>query len=757
MRTIKAVIQFGSSLLLLVLITIDSSSQVVIKERVIIGSGNTVKNNGKNTINSIALPPTSYVVNRSGTYLAWVLVAAKNGAPPEGDFTVAFRDSIRDTTIVFDLADYINYREPRNETAFDKCNGYTEVSYISYFSYSQDPYLPIRIPYILKGDTLNFSYDNCTQPAKAGAGMDVQFAKRDEYGDKCYIYFEGELQELELCGIDLTPMSFTVYQDDDTLNLGSSTVLYIYSNGNLGRYYPQIDDSLITIEVDSAQYAKFICDRGTRIDTLDSPMDSVRYYDAVAGNIKFLAMGKSPGKPVPVRICARMMSDPTRVFEDTIVVEGHDILLGETKYYYAVLENSTLKIKETTSPQLPTGAISDDVWGTNPTRAVLDQSKSGRRLGAYWEKEKPIPDGTGNLPRGMIRLVDRYWHVDSLYKVKLSASSGGESANIVVEVKKPVRLVAAGQNPDYINVKDVFADPGGPNNLNLDSLIIKFAGENGIPPQNIKGQMLKETTFRPAWRYEPFKDIEYQNKETGKRYFGTNMPFVVDATSMGTGDWPSLHTNVSPTPYINTPVTIGGFATEHWDRYVSHKSGNEPDKIIGSSALTKEWKKLYDEEKKKKQSDDKARVAAHTRLKNELLDADTDLGEQFSIVAQTRKVTSYGFIQMMYITAVDSRFFKETDGRYAPTGTRYVDQNDEHMFPEKLNEQDFFMPRYCDFLLKKLNIAILGNTPGRIPFYEWEDGFNARWKSAIKMYNLGEANYATDVLNNAMLFVPSNQ
>jgi hypothetical protein len=37
----------------------------------------------------------------------------------------------------------------------------------------------------------------------------------------------------------------------------------------------------------------------------------------------------------------------------------------------------------------------------------------------------------------------------------------------------------------------------------------------------------------------------------------------------------------------------------------------------------------------------------------------------------------------------DSRFFKETDGRYAPTGTCYVDQNDKHMFPEKLNEQDF--------------------------------------------------------------------
>jgi hypothetical protein len=66
------------------------------------------------------------------------------------------------------------------------------------------------------------------------------------------------------------------------------------------------------------------------------------------------------------------------------------------------------------------------------------------------------------------------------------------------------------------------------------------------------------------------------------------------------------------------------------------------------------------------------------------------------------------------------------------------------------------MPRYCNCLLEKLNTAILSGTPRRILFIEWEGGFNARWKSAIKMYNLGEANYATEVLNNAMLFVPLN-
>jgi hypothetical protein len=723
MRTIKAVIQFGSSLLLLVLITIDSSSQVVIKERVIIGSGNTVKNNGKNTINSTTLPPTSYVVNRSGTYLAWVLVAAKNGAPPEGDFTVAFRDSIRDTTVVFDLADYINYREPRIETAYDKCNGYTKVSYISYFSYSQDPYLPIRIPYILKGDTLKFSYDNCTQPAKAGAGMDVQFAKRDEYGDKCYIYFEGELQESELCGIDLTPMSFTVYQNDDTLNLGSSTMLYIYPNGNLSRYYPQIDDSLMTIEVDSAQYAKFIYDRGTRIDTLDSPMDSVRYYDAVAGNIKFLAMGKSPGKPVPVRICARMMSDPTRVFEDTIIVKGADILLGEAKYYYATNDNGRLTIHETTSPTLPTGAVSTDIWGNNPVSVVIaDAAKSGKKMGVYWDKkhgeiqQDTVEPIMNNLQNGLIRLIGRYCEEDSIYKVRLSANYQGNTGELVIEVKRPGFL-----GTTHPTVVGPALGDGIDSTYQLDSLIIDYAGKEGILPQIVKGIIQKESIgFYPSYRYEPYDDMTKVQRSNGGAFDSTHRYWIRSETDLGNPGIPThhnLHDALGSLPAYPGYKTVWEYYQEKDTLYRTRFYPEQQDK----------WNKLYKSYmlSLRSQGSDpitaapQATALADTRYGRFLRDSIGGNG-MMSTIAQTRISASYGLMQLTYYNGV--RAFRTFQDYNYPN-------NDASYLPEYINVLPIGL-RYGILHLKgKIRFAL-----GSTLFIEntWPMGFEIAYWLGLK-------------------------
>ena len=51
----------------------------------------------------------------------------------------------------------------------------------------------------------------------------------------------------------------------------------------------------------------------------------------------------------------------------------------------------------------------------------------------------------------------------------------------------------------------------------------------------------------------------------------------------------------------------------------------------------------------------------------------------------------------------------------------------------------------------ELNFTFTGATPSS----QWDDGFEARWKAALKKYNPGENTYGKDVLSNAERFLPS--
>ncbi|MBI1807096.1 MAG: hypothetical protein HYR76_08620 [Ignavibacteria bacterium] len=379
--------------------------------------------------------------------------------------------------------------------------------------------------------------------------------------------------------------------------------------------------------------------------------------------------------------------------------------------------------------------------------------EAGDKLGVYWEKKDEEGD---NLRSDILRLVGRYWKApdengENKYKVKLSAAANGRTGSEIIEVMKPTKL-----GNTHKTVTDVF----GNENINLDSIIIKFAGEYGIPPQLIKGQMQTEDlSFTPAWRYEPFQDIKIHNKkDLAKKYFGKNMPFVVDETTMGSGDLPTTHTNEDPNPYVGTPVKISTFTVQHWDAvFVQHNTGNKPDIIVGSKPLSKVWLDLYTEIKNdpsKNISDADARSQAHEELKQEIQDRKNKIGKSFDRNAQTRKVTSYGLTQMMYITAADNVFNNNHDKCYDPSTTHYVDQNDEHTYPEKLNEQDFLMPRYCDFLWKNLKITFTTC----IPEGNWANGFEAKWEKALIKYHGGDVNdtYGKTVLTNAQIFKPTN-
>ncbi len=423
------------------------------------------------------------------------------------------------------------------------------------------------------------------------------------------------------------------------------------------------------------------------------------------------------------------------------IVEPRTILLGETNYYYATEENGQLIIHETDDPSSNPGIKSPSLIMEDLT--IADDAVNNDKIGAYWD----YLDATGNdLPDGMIRVIGRYWKQDTTYKVRLHAvnlDDGSEGA-IEITVKKPAKLGNTNSS-----VKDVFG-----NDLNLDSLIIRYAGEYGIPPQIIKGQMQQESsTFTPAWRYEPFQDVKIQNGDDPDRYFADDLPFVVDETTMGSGDKPD-HSNEDPLPYLDTPTKIASYTVDHWNNYVQHHTGDKPDIIVGDSSLSSRWLKIYGKIKVDngaKISDDEARTEAHDELKQEMQDVTVNIGKFFDHMAQTRKVTSYGFTQMMYITAADNCFNNNHDQCYDLSSTYYVDQTDERIYPEKLNEQDFLMPCYCDFLWKKLNFTFTTC----IPEGNWQGGLESHWDQALVKYN-GASDYGEKVFANAENYLPSN-
>ncbi|MGD1044782.1 MAG: hypothetical protein ABR936_05580 [Bacteroidota bacterium] len=440
-----------------------------------------------------------------------------------------------------------------------------------------------------------------------------------------------------------------------------------------------------------------------------------------------------------------------------------EILLGQAKYYQAITNRNQLVIVESTKPELQGGA-------SDVTFEVVKVSRD--TLGVYYDNK----DEQGNdLPLGMIRLIGVYWDGGEPFKVRLTAKKRSfpiiaeigytlsqlaemresyEAASVVVDVKAPYSLGTASNT-----VTDCFG-----NSIDIDELIIKFAGENGIPPQLIKGQMEKESSFKPKWRYEPFQDAQ----KTIKDKIFNNNKFVITDNSMGSS-FPPSHSNSSvyPTFYIQSQIKISRYLYDNWEnRYVRYgETDNDPDLILGSKNLNDqwnaEWKKIKDKVKNPKDS-------AHTFVKSLIMDTSTTFGKGFDRLAQTRIVTSYGFIQMMYTTAItDGKFNAETEGRYGPTDTQYMDKTNSSKYPEMLNEQNILMPRYCDFLLGKLHLLFNSSIPesqwkitnrkikinGKICTFNC-NGFEECWKNAIQLYNFYEPGYGNDVWNRAQNYLP---
>jgi hypothetical protein len=239
----------------------------------------------------------------------------------------------------------------------------------------------------------------------------------------------------------------------------------------------------------------------------------------------------------------RMLSDgggEVVMENDWSLVENiHTILLGETKYYQARNNPDNLGklvVEERATPVL-SGGIADNVWLDDPVTAVSGGKVDvayGKKLGVYWEKEKPILGGTGDLPRGLMRLVGRYWIGDSTYIVKLSATHGERSGSTHIVVKKP-RLLG---DDLFARTRDQAIDIES-RSYSVDSVCIKWGGIYGFPPQNIKGQYQSESVFdpqldayAPAYRYEPWSAEFWP----GVQRLSSTSHFWVTRESMGDGD-----------------------------------------------------------------------------------------------------------------------------------------------------------------------------------------------------------------------------
>lgn len=420
------------------------------------------------------------------------------------------------------------------------------------------------------------------------------------------------------------------------------------------------------------------------------------------------------------------------------VVKTYSILLGETKYYgmknRVAGERIDFKIEE-----IPTKAgarpvfsketdewkwiESDDFWGDNPVTKI-----SGTNLGTYWEKKDP----NGKiLPAGIIRLIGRYWNVETEHKVQLSDQNKRDRLDIVV--KKPKKLGV------YYDVKDVFG-----NTIILDDSICVYSGKYGIPPQLIKAHILKEAIdpflkkIVPAYRYEPFMDKNIQlSKILKKRYFDEKYPYVVNE-NMGEGaPIPTSHSNAIP-PYPTNPVKIGEYITENFKYYIRKKSRQ----VMYDAGLTEAWDKIYkilseDKEKSKKILDNSI-----DSLKKYILNGKA--GDIYGSIAQTRIVASYGFL--------NHTFYATTDGNNN-TGFSEFSKTNVDLPPEYLNDMKYFFPVYNEKMYWFMEHKGIQNPKSNC----WENGFENAWKKTVHWHNPKEEDYENVVFGYINNFLPSEK
>jgi hypothetical protein len=446
----------------------------------------------------------------------------------------------------------------------------------------------------------------------------------------------------------------------------------------------------------------------------------------------------------------------------SLVVKQYTILLGETKYYQAEQNTKTgeLRIEEIKPdksgiPQQKTGTdgdwqwiIKNSIWGNNPVKCVSgDNDKS--KVGVYWETGKPIwikGQDKGVLSNGLIRVVGRYWSTGNTYKAKLIAKSSDSQSSILLRVNRPATLLSSGTSHSYMSVLDIYNK-----SINMDALLIEYAGKNGIPPQLLKGQMYQEAekenfAFWPSYRYEPWQDLSFRIGKHSAYYMA--QPYWVDQTGMGTKDngqpVPTMHQNVKPilsfsstNAYPNTPLKIGDYVADNLDKYYADKGGlsrkftGHP--YYGPASLQRTWNLLTSYYSSYGEAD--ALYISDSLIK-------TYLRQTYTSFAQTRKAASYGFFQMLYTTAIETKI-------------GYPRRSGNSPAPENLNDENVEFPYVMKALINDVK-TVLRSDKNNFNDGNWENGLEQTWLDSYVYYNDGPG-YNTQVFKNSYLFLPSGE
>ncbi len=567
------------------------------------------------------------------------------------------------------------------------------------------------------GDTMNFFLKSMVKFTKG----EIMYPKSVFYGDSWGIGFENWIDNHfgdYAASLYMAPTRYKIQFDKEKVLPGDTVRFQIEVIGTPS----QNIESELDVNILKGRHHAVIVDTTGFLYGTDLS-GSNRSYQPFAQIKNNLALVISNTTPIGEKVIIQVASTWSSIYSGRAEIEvqnQHTILLGESKYYQAKEINSELKIFEYSTPQV--GNL------TNVTFIVdtVNCAGAGKRLGVYYEKKKP--DGTA-LPTDQIRLIGRYWHQDSTYKVRLVASKDGKTDTIIIDVIKPNRL--GNTNANKI---DVFNKQ-----YNLDSLIIYYAGLNGIPPQLIKGQIEEESSFRPSYNYEPFTDaIEVQGKKWLSKM--SNNPFWINNTGSGLNTIPSNHIYLwrigSRIQYPNQVQTI-------WDYYNSHRGYYPKDlytkiKQVWKDSLFKIIKdSLIKNGISQSIADQQAFILANDSLPGYLRDHFE--GGLKNKIAQTRISASYGLLQLVYFYGITNT----TENQYP--------ENLNHL-PEKINEVDTSLTYSIKhlkslFYRKEIKTNFTASSG-------WNKGYDGTFKDVLSYYNK-RVKYILNVLSYSNKYLPT--
>ncbi len=253
--------------------------QTVIRETVTLTPG---------ALNTSAHPAEYvYVASDSGTYWGRIGLARKYSPIAFGPLTVTYRD----TTYVFDTRQYVVNNWSQQQVQYRCEDPETPIWYTAYYAYDVQRPLRFFLPDVHAGDTLRFSYSGVAPSSRSCFDFGMTHDVCISASDQCYVYFEGALQKLWICAVQLGVLStelaaFRVAAGRDTVSPGRSTPVRAIAVDSSGTEVPIDSTTVLTYRLMPETSGAFIDARG---DTLPSPLSSVLYGEARAGRVRFLA------------------------------------------------------------------------------------------------------------------------------------------------------------------------------------------------------------------------------------------------------------------------------------------------------------------------------------------------------------------------------------------------------------------------------------------------------------------------------------